>query len=109
MTGLSSVMRNLVCFNPCEIFICYAILFVVGAEGNVEDSTQRSAFLKPAQKVPGKQEAERNIETSRSAVWWSGTACEGVTLCNDNDDKFIHKGNHRYVKIPLPTVMKVEW
>jgi hypothetical protein len=109
MTGLSSVMRILVCFNPCGIFICYAILFVVGAEVNVEYSTQRSAFLRSAQEVPSKQEAEGNIETSRSAVWWSGTACEGVGSRNDNDDKFSHQGNHRYVKIPLPSVIKGEW
>jgi hypothetical protein len=109
MTSLSSVMRILVCFNPCGIFICYAILFVVGAEVNVEDSTLRSAFLIPAQEVPGKQEAEGNIETSQSAVWWSGTACEGVTSCNDNDDKFSHQGNHRYVKTHLPSVIKGEW
>jgi hypothetical protein len=109
MTGLSSVMRIQVCFNPCGIFICYAILFVVGAEGNVEDSTQRSAFLRSVQVVPGKQEAEGNIETSRSAVWWSGTACEGDTLYNDNDDKFSHQGNHRYVKMYLPTFIKGEW
>jgi hypothetical protein len=93
MKGLSSVMRILVCFNLCGIFICYAILFVVGAEVNVEDSTQSSAFLIPAQEVIGKQEVEGNIEKSRSAVWWSGTACEGVTLCNDKDDKFSHQGN----------------
>jgi hypothetical protein len=109
MSGLSSVIRILVYFNPCGIFICYAILFVVGAEVNVEDSTQRSAFLIPAQNVPGKQEAEGNIDTSRSAVLWSGAACEGFTSYNDNDDNFSHQGNQYYVKIRFPTVIKGEW
>jgi hypothetical protein len=108
MTGLSSVMRILVFFNPCGIFICYAILFVVGAEVNVEDSTQRIAYLKPEKEVPGMQETEGNIETSQSAVWWSGTAGEGASSYSENDDEFSHEGNHRYVKIPLSTVMKGE-
>jgi hypothetical protein len=82
---------------------------VVGAEENVDDSTQRSAFLRPAQEVPGKQEAEGNIDTSRSAVWCSGTACEGVTSYNKNDDKLSRQGNQRYVKFPLPTAIKGEW
>jgi hypothetical protein len=109
MTGLSSVMRILVCFNPSGIFICYAILFVVGAEVNVNDSTQGSAFLIPAQEVPGKQQIKGNNETSGSAVWLCGAACEGVNLYNHTDDKFSHKRNHRYVKITLPTVIKGEW
>jgi hypothetical protein len=75
---------------------------VVGAEVNVEDSTQKIAFLRPAQEVPGDQEAEGNIGTSQSAVWWSGTAYEGVTSYNDNNDECRHQGNNRYVKIPLP-------
>jgi hypothetical protein len=103
MTGLSSVMRILVCFNLCGIFICYAILFVVGAEVNVEDSTQISAFLIPAQEVKGKQEASGNIDTSRSALWCSGAACEEVTSYTDNDEKFSHQGNYGYIKLPLPT------
>jgi hypothetical protein len=55
-------MRILVYINLCGIFICYTILFVVRAEENVKDSTKRSAFQSPAQEVPGKQEAEENIE-----------------------------------------------
>jgi hypothetical protein len=82
---------------------------VVGAERNVEHSTQTSAFLILAQEVPGKQEAEGNIETSQSAVWWSGTACEGDTLYNDNDDKFGFQGNQSYVEISLLTVINGEW
>jgi hypothetical protein len=109
MTGLPSLTKILVYFNPCGICICYAILFVVRGEENVEDSTQRSVFQRPAQEVPGKQEAEENIEPLRSAVWWNGTACEGVNLYNDNDDNFSHQSTHRYVKLPLPTVIKGEW
>jgi hypothetical protein len=106
MRGLLSAMRILVYFNPCGIFICYAILFVVRAEENVEDSTQISALQRPAQEVPGKQEAEENIEPLRSAMLWNGTACEGVNLDDDNDEKFNHQSTHRYVKLPLSTVIK---
>jgi hypothetical protein len=109
MTGLPSVMRILVYFNLCGIFICYTILFVVRAEENVEDSTQTSAFQSPAQEVPGKQEDEEDIEPLRSAMCWDGKSCEGVNLDDDNDDKFNHQSNHRYVKLPLPTVNNGKW
>jgi hypothetical protein len=81
-------MRILVYFNPCGIFICYAILFVVRAEENVEDSTQKRAFQRPTPEVPSKQVAEEDIQPQRSAEWWNCTACEGVILYNGKDDNF---------------------
>ena len=107
MTVVPNVMRILVYFNLCGIFICYVILFVVGAEENVEDSTQRRAFQRPAPEVPGQQVAEEDIQPLRSAEWWNCTACEGVILYNGNDDNFSHQSTHFYAELPLPTVIRV--
>jgi hypothetical protein len=109
MTGVTNVMRILVYFNPCGIFICYAILFVVRAEENVEDSTQRRAFQRPVQDVRGKQVAGQNMQPLRSAEWWNGTACEGVILHNGNDNNFSHQRTHLYVELPIPAVINNEW
>jgi len=106
VTGVPNVMRILLYFNPCGIFICYAVLFVVRAEENVEDSTQRRAFHRPEQEVPSQQVAEEDKQPLRSAEWWNDTACEGVILYNGNDDNFSHQSTNFYVELPLPTVTK---
>jgi hypothetical protein len=91
MTGVRNVMRILVYFNPCGIFICYTLLFVVRAEENVEDYTQRRTFQKSTLEVPGKQMAEEDIQQLRSAEWRNGTAREGVILYNGKDNKFSYQ------------------
>jgi hypothetical protein len=82
-------MRILLYFKPCGIFICYAILFVVRAEENVEDSTQRRAIQRPTPEVPSKQVAEEDIQPKRSAECWNCTASEGVILYSGKDDNFM--------------------
>lgn len=83
MIGLPNVIRILAYFNPCGIFICYAVLFVVRAEENTEDSIQRREFERPTREVPGKRVAEENIQPLRGAEWCNGTACEGVNPYNE--------------------------
>jgi len=109
MLGWTNVMRILVYINPCGIFICYAILFVVRAEENIEDSTQRRAFQRSTQEVQGKRAAEEDIQPVRSAEWWNGTTRDGVIPYNGNDNNFSHQSTHLYVELPLPTVNKVKW
>jgi hypothetical protein len=102
-------MRILVYFNPCGIFICYAILFVVRAKENVEYSTQRRAFKRSRPEIPGKQVAEEDIQPLRIAECRNGTACGGVILQNGNDNNFSHPNTHLYVELTLPTVIQCEW
>ena len=109
MKSWPNVMRILAYCNPCGIFICYAILFVVRAEENIEDSTQRRSFQRPTREVLGKRVAEEDLQPLRSAEWWNGTACEGVIPYNGNVNNFSHQSTHLYVELPFPTVIKGEW
>jgi len=109
MVGLPNVIRILACFNPCGIFICYAVLFVVRAEENTEDSTQRRAFERPTREVLGKRVAEENIQPLRDAEWCNGTACEGVIPYNGNDNNCSHQRTHIYIELYIPTVIKGKW
>jgi len=102
-------MRILAYLNPCGIFVSYALLIVVRAEENIEDSTQRRAFQRPKREILGKQVAEEDIQPLGSAEWWNGTACEGVISYNGKDNNFSHQSTHLYVELPFPTVIKVKW
>ena len=108
MTGSPNAMRILAHFNPCGIFICYAILSVIHAEESVEDSAQRTALQRPALEVPGKHVAEEDVPPLRSALWWNGTVCEKDILYNGNDNNFSHQSTRRYAGLPLPPVIKGE-
>jgi len=102
VTGVRNVMRIMVYFNPCGIFFCYAILFVVRAEGNIEDYTQRRAFQRPTPEIPGKQMAKEDIQPLPSAEWRNGTAREGVILYNGKDNNFNHQNYSHLCRITSP-------
>jgi glucan-binding YG repeat protein len=102
-------MKILAHFNPCGFFICYSVLYVIRAEENVEDSTQRTALQVPTLEVPDKHVAEEDLQSLRSAMWWNGTVCEKDILYYYNDDNFSHQITRRYVELPLPHVIKGEW
>ena len=79
MTGVPNVIRILVYFNPCGIFICYSILFVVRAEGNIENYTQRRAFQKPTPEVLRKQLPEEDIGKGKPGKVQALRLCTGCT------------------------------
>jgi hypothetical protein len=112
MTGVPNVVRVLVNFDPCRIFICYAILVVVRAEENVEDSTRRTTLQKSMQDPVDKHVAGENVRQLRSGASCTGTACEGVILRHGDDDNVSHHSHQSIqssVELPLPTVINGEW
>jgi hypothetical protein len=105
MIGVPNIMRNLALFNPCRILVCYAVLFVVRAEENVEVSTQITAFQAPRQELPVNYLSGDDLQ---ALLTWNGTNCEGIISYSKNDEDVGCQSLQRSAKMPLPNIITGE-
>ncbi|XP_069696138.1 nose resistant to fluoxetine protein 6-like [Periplaneta americana] len=84
--ALSDIKRLVVSFSPYRVMACYAIFFVVRAEGGV------------------KSVVEGPIEELLGSLMAAGDDCVALHHCNANDVS--NHGPQRSVELPLPSVFK---